>query len=238
MPVFRLPQEHFFPPPSLSESNGLLAIGGDLHPQRLILAYMSGVFPWYSEGQPILWFSPDPRYVLDPKRFHVGRSLKKKLKKNEFRVTLDSAFEDVIDNCAKKKRPMQYGTWITADMRQAYLTLHEMGYAHSVEVWREGMLVGGLYGVNVGNLFSGESMFAHQSDASKIGFVWLMSQMMSWGIELCDCQVYTDHLKRFGAENIPRDQYLRGIVELVRRDRPPGKWVFDEGFHPLSRLRL
>ena len=135
MPVFRLPEEHYFPPPSLSEPNGLLAIGGDLHPQRLILAYMSGIFPWYSEGQPILWFSPDPRYVLEPSQFHVGRSLRKRIKKDEFSITLDTAFEEVIDNCAKKKRPMQYGTWITAEMRQAYLTLHEMGYAHSVETF-------------------------------------------------------------------------------------------------------
>ena len=227
MPIFRLPAEHYFPPPSLAESNGLLAVGGDLHPQRLLLAYRSGIFPWYSEGQPILWFSPDPRYVLKPSQIHVGRSLKKRIRREDYRITMDTAFEQVISHCSSVKRPMQFGTWITEDMRKAYVQLHQLGYAHSVEAWAEGELVGGLYGVLIGDLFAGESMFAHRSDASKVAFVWMVKQLEIWGVELIDCQVYTEHLQRFGAKNVSRAAYLERIHPIVQAYRPPKKWKVD-----------
>ena len=233
MPIFRLPQEHYFPPPSLAESNGLLAVGGDLHVERLLLAYMSGIFPWYSEGQPILWFSPDPRFVLYPSRFKVGRSLKKRIRRQDYRITLDTAFVEVIEHCAAVKRPMQFGTWITEDMKNAYIDLFQMGYAHSVESWQGDRLVGGLYGVLIGDLFAGESMFAHASDASKVAFVWLVKQLTAWGVKFIDCQVYTDHLSRFGAENITRREYLRAIGPLVRATRTYQKLQFEQGFFPL-----
>ena len=233
MPIFRLPQEHYFPPPSLAESNGLLGVGGDLHFQRLLLAYKSGIFPWYSEGQPILWFSPDPRYVLYPQKLKISRSLKKRIRRGDYKITLDTAFEDVIDNCAMVKRPMQFGTWITEDMKNAYIELYERGYAHSIEAWQEDRLVGGLYGVLIGDLFAGESMFAHASDASKVAFVWLIKQLMQWGVELIDCQVYTDHLHRFGAENIAREEYLRLIASLIHAHRRNKKLAFEDNFFPL-----
>ena len=234
MPIFRLPQEHYFPPPSLAEPNGLLAVGGDLHPQRLILAYMSGIFPWYSEGQPILWFSPEPRYVLQPEHVKIGRSLKKRIRRQDYEITMDQAFLEVIENCAAIKRPMQFGTWITNDMKNAYTELFEMGYAHSVEAWKGGKLVGGLYGVLIGDLFAGESMFAHSSDASKVAFAWMCRQLSNWQVKLIDCQVYTDHLQRFGAQNISRDEYLSRIAPLVRQSRSLERWYFDDDFFPLQ----
>ena len=234
MPVFRLPEEHYFPPPSLAEPNGLLAIGGDLEPQRLLLAYTSGIFPWYSEGQPILWFSPEPRYVLEPRDLRVWRSLRKRLRQGEYEIRLDSAFSEVIERCAEIERPGQYGTWITDEMKNAYVRLHELGYAHSAEAWKDGVLVGGLYGVCVGNFFAGESMFAESPDASKIAFVWLARQLEAWGIELIDCQVYTEHLSRFGAKEISRKEYLDLLSRMVQAPRRPSRWAFDPGFGPGS----
>ena len=233
MAIFRLPEEHYFPPPCLAEPNGLLAIGGDLLPSRLLLAYSSGIFPWYSEGQPILWFSPDPRYVLLPKDLHIGRSLKKRIRKKDYELKLDTAFDEVVEQCSSKSRTGQFGTWITQDMKKAYSRLFSMGFAHSAEFWVDGQLLGGLYGVVIGNLFAGESMFAHQSDASKIAFVWLVRQMAQWDIELIDCQVYTDHLSRFGAKEIPREEYIERLPGLVRKERKPGSWAFELGFDPI-----
>jgi leucyl/phenylalanyl-tRNA--protein transferase len=230
MPVFRIPSEHFFPHPALAEPNGLLGVGGDLDSDRLILAYRSGIFPWYSEGQPILWFSPNPRFVLDPKELHVPRSLKQSIRKERFRITMDQAFSQVVEQCSKIPREGQFGTWITQEMKDAYINLNEIGVAHSIEVWEGDLLVGGLYGVCVGNLFAGESMFAKRNDASKIAFVYCVQQFIKWGIELIDSQVHTDHLARFGAKEIERHTYLERIAPLVQLERPFSKWSFDEDF--------
>lgn len=233
MPVFRIPDEHLFPHPSLAEPDGLLGVGGDLDPGRLLLAYANGIFPWYNEGQPILWFSPDPRFVLRPDDLKIARSLKKRIRRRDYEIRLDSAFAEVIRGCKKAYRPGQRGTWITPDMESAYIHLHRLGYAHSAEAWLDGELVGGLYGVALGGLFSGESMFARESDASKIAFVWLVRQLQQWGISLIDCQVRTDHLARFGAADMPRQRYLDAVRDLIREDGRPGRWSLDPGFFPL-----
>ncbi len=185
------------------EPNGLLAAGGDLTPARLINAYRSGIFPWYNEGQPILWWSPDPRAVLFPSRLKVSRSLRKTLKKGEFKVTLDTAFRQVMQACAAP-RTDDGGTWITDDMLDAYCRLHELGIAHSVEAWRGDELVGGLYGVAIGRVFFGESMFSRATDASKVAFVHLVQQLERWGYAVIDCQVGSSHLQSLGAEDISR----------------------------------
>lgn len=233
MPVFRIPEEHLFPHPSLAEPDGLLGVGGDLHPGRLLLAYANGIFPWYNKGQPILWFSPEPRFVLHPEQLHVGRSLRKRIRRGDYEIRLDSAFDQVIAACRRKQRPGQRGTWITDDMEQAYNTLHQMGYAHSAEAWQDGELVGGLYGVGLGSLFSGESMFADAPDASKVAFVWLVQQLHAWGAELIDCQVRTDHLARFGASEMPRQRYLERLRTMVHAPTRTGPWSFDPDFSPI-----
>ena len=230
MPVFSLPPEHVFPDPQLAREAGLLAVGGDLHPHRLLLAYAMGIFPWYSEGQPILWHSPDPRFVLVPGELRLQRSLKKVLRKHPFEIRMDTAFEQVIEGCAKARRPGQRGTWITRDMKEGYLELHRLGFAHSTEAWFEGQLVGGLYGVSLGSIYFGESMFARVDDASKVAFVVLVRQLSAWGFELVDSQVYTRHLARFGAREIPRRRYLslleRGLKAPTRR----GRWTLEVGY--------
>jgi len=208
MPIAFLSNELTFPPPDQAEPDGLLAIGGDLSVERLRVAYRSGIFPWYSDGQPILWFSPDPRMVLFPPKLHVSRSLARVLASDRFRITCDHDFEEVITQCKEVRRPGQEGTWVTDAMKQAYLRLHRAGFAHSVEVWQGDRLVGGLYGVTTGTCFSGESMFAKVSDASKVGFVWLVNRLKEEGIQMVDCQVWTDHLARFGAELMPRQHFL------------------------------
>ena len=235
MPVYRIPEDELiFPHPELSAPNGLLGVGGDLEPERLLLAYANGIFPWYSEGQPILWFSPDPRCVLEPANLHIGRSLRKTLKKSAFRVTMDTAFDAVIDGCKDTPRPGQEGTWITADMRQAYSRLHALGHAHSIEVWSSDELVGGLYGVALGRLFAGESMFSRVSDASKTGLVWLVRQLQAWDFALVDAQVRTDTLTRMGAIELARTDYIESIADLVRSPGRVGTWTFDAGFDPLN----
>ncbi len=237
MTVYRIPvDEVIFPNPRDADESGLLGVGGDLRPERLLLGYANGIFPWYSEGQPILWFSPDPRCVLDPSDLHIGRSLRKALKKSAFRVTLDTAFETVISNCKLTPRPGQQGTWITKDMEAAYIRLHELGHAHSVEVWEGEALVGGLYGVSLGGLFAGESMFSHASNASKTGLIWLVRQLQRWGYGLVDAQVHTDTLARMGAIEIDRATYLERISELVRQPGRRGTWTFDPDFAPLVEL--
>ena len=233
MPVYRLPDAHVFPPPSHAEPDGLLAVGGDLHPRRLLLAYAHGIFPWYSEGEPILWFSPHARFVLPPDELKVGRSLKKRVKRGDYEVRLDTAFSAVIRACRETARPGQSGTWITDEMERAYGLLHHMGIAHSVEAWKNDQLVGGLYGVAVGRTFAGESMFAHASDASKVAFVWLVRQLQQWGFSLIDCQIHTNHLARFGARDMPRDDFF-SVLQAGLEDGPaPGSWSFDAGFSPL-----
>jgi len=221
-----------FPHPSHAEPDGLLGLGGDLSPKRLLLAYRHGIFPWYSEGQPILWFSPDPRFVLEPDRLHVGRSLAKRVRKRGYEVKMDSNFRAVVGRCREIPRPRQRGTWITQDMRAAYIQLYEMGFAHSVETYLDGVLVGGLYGVTLGGLFAGESMFACAPDASKVAFVWLAEQLRQWGFGIVDCQVHTQHLERFGAHFISRQHYLERLEALVQMPNRTEKWEFDEGFFP------
>ena len=227
MPVFRLNARLAFPPPDLADESGLLAVGGDLRPERLLLAYSLGIFPWYSEGLPILWYSPDPRLVLESGELVVSRSLRKTMRRGQYRVTLDTAFEQVIRACAEVPRPGQHGTWITRDMVRAYRRLHELGYAHSVEAWQEDELVGGLYGVSLGAGFFGESMFARASDASKVAFVTLVEQLGRWGIQLVDCQVHTEHLARFGAVEWPREKFLRRLAEALAEPTRIGRWQLD-----------
>ncbi|RMA66327.1 leucyl/phenylalanyl-tRNA--protein transferase [Ulvibacter antarcticus] len=203
-----------FPPPSEADQDGLLAVGGDLSVERLLLAYNSGIFPWYEDGQPILWWSPDPRMVLLPEKLKVSKSLQKTLRQQKFRVTFNSAFSEVIQNCAKIKRDGQGGTWITNEMQRAYSALHEMGHALSVEVWLEGELVGGLYGMDLPEkkIFCGESMFSLKSDASKVGFYHLIEALKKKDYNLIDCQMYTAHLESLGAEEMPRSDFLEYLM--------------------------
>lgn len=212
------------PDPSRAGSDGLLALGGDLRPGRLLDAYRRGIFPWYEEGQPILWFSPDPRFVLRAEELRVSRSLARRMADRPYEIRLDSAFQDVIEACASTPRRGQIGTWITRDMVRAYVELHRLGWAHSAEAWLDGRLVGGLYGVAIGRLFCGESMFARADDASKIAFVTLVRQMERWGIATIDCQVPTDHLARFGARAWPRREFLRAVAELTSAPSRTGQW--------------
>jgi leucyl/phenylalanyl-tRNA--protein transferase len=226
--VFMLNEEMRFPHPELADASGLLAVGGDLQPERLLLGYQSGIFPWYEEGLPILWHSPDPRMILRPSELAVSRSLKKTLRRGRFLIRLDSAFEQVMRQCARVPRPGQHGTWITEDMIEAYINLHRLGYAHSAEAFLDGELVGGLYGVSLGNTFFGESMFAHVSDASKVAFVMLVQQLQAWGFSLVDCQVHTVHLSRFGASLWPRDEFLLALAESMQSPTRRGEWTFDK----------
>lgn len=205
---------------ALKEPDGLLAIGGDLSPSRLLRAYRQGIFPWYSSDQPILWWSPDPRSVLYPGHLKVSRSLRRTLKRNVFAVTADVAFHRVIQYCAEP-RSAGVGTWLTHDMVEAYCRLHTMGFAHSVESWYEGELVGGLYGLALGKVFFGESMFARRSDASKVAFVRLVEHLQKWGYVLIDCQVASAHLTSLGAETVPRRDF---IAILNRHCDPPTLW--------------
>lgn len=205
-----LTEKLWFPHVSEASEDGLLAVGGDLSPQRLKLAYRTGIFPWYSEGQPLLWWSPDPRMVLFPNNMYVSRSLRKKIEKNHFRVTFDEAFEQVIRECATIERDDQNGTWITEAMLHAYIELHNEGWARSVEVWNDEKLVGGLYGIDLAEagVFCGESMFSLESDASKVALFYLVERLKSRHYKLIDCQMYTEHLERMGAEEIGRDSFL------------------------------
>ena len=227
MPLFRLTGDLVFPPPHLAIEDGLLAVGGDLSVERLLLAYRSGIFPWFSEGDPLLWWSPDPRMVLLPEELHVSRSLQRVLKKGEFEVTFDTAFEPVIHACAEARGPKRDGTWITTEMEEAYCALHDAGYAHSVECWKDGELAGGLYGVSLGACFFGESMFSHTANASKAAFVRLVQQVQTWGYTLIDCQMHTPHLARFGAHEIPRKRFLALLREGLNADTRMGPWSFD-----------
>jgi len=229
--MFRLsanPSDLRFPPVEQASPDGLLAVGGDLRPERLLEAYRHGIFPWYSGDQPILWWSPDPRTVLFPAKLHISRSLKRSLRPGLFSVTLDRCFRDVMQHCAGP-RP-QYpdgGTWITAEMHAAYQRLHELGYAHSVETWEAGQLVGGLYGVALGGAFFAESMFTHTSDASKVALVSLVRQLQAWGFCIVDCQQASPHVMRFGAEEIPRRSYLDYLAAALILPERRGRWQFD-----------
>lgn len=226
MPVYQLGQQVAFPPVDHAE-DGLLAVGGDLRPERLILAYSMGIFPWYSKAEPILWYSPDPRMVLTPDRLRVSRSLRKALRGETFRITMDQRFTDVVEACARVPRPGEEGTWITADMKKAYWRLNRDGLAHSVEAWHGAELVGGLYGVSLGAAFFGESMFSKASDASKCAFVALVEQLARWNMSLVDCQVYSEHLERFGAEEWPRKRFLEVLGQALESRTRQGVWTFD-----------
>ncbi|MCG5494111.1 leucyl/phenylalanyl-tRNA--protein transferase [Ectothiorhodospira variabilis] len=219
-----------FPPVdrALREPNGLLAAGGDLSLPRLLNAYRHGIFPWYEAGQPILWWSPDPRTVIYPENVRVSRSLGKTLRRGEFTVTFDQAFNEVIKGCAGPRRGVD-GTWITYGMQQAFTQMHRTGYAHSVEVWREGELVGGLYGVTVGRVFFGESMFSHATDASKVALVVLCRHLQHWGYPLLDCQTPSDHMTRMGAESISRARFSSRLDQLCSVPGRPGPWEVEPG---------
>lgn len=224
MPVFRLSAEPIFPDPELAEPDGLLAVGGDLSLKRLLRAYGVGIFPWYSEGTPILWWSPDPRLVLLPDELHVSRSLRRTLRSSRYAVRSDTAFEQVIRCCAEKTRPGQDGTWIVPEMVEAYLALHHHGYAHSIEAWEGDTLAGGLYGVSLGAVFFGESMFADRADASKVAFATLIEWLRAREFELVDCQVTTTHLVRFGAREMCRREFLDRLVLALERPTMRGNW--------------
>lgn len=198
-----------FPSVENANAEGLLAIGGDLSPERLLLAYKSGVFPWFNEDALILWWSPDPRMVLYPQKVNISKSMRKVMKGNQFSLTKNTCFEKVIDNCARTKRVGQEGTWITAAMKQAYIELHKKGFAKSYEVWEKGELVGGLYGVDLGHVFCGESMFGTVSNASKFAFIKLAQEVRKKNYKLIDCQIYTKHLESLGAEEVPRNEFVR-----------------------------
>lgn len=225
MPIFRLTEQLRFPPPDYADPDGLLAVGGDLSPERLLLAYSMGIFPWYGEETPILWWSPHPRLVLFPEELKVSRSLQRVIRKGTFQVTVDSAFPDVIAECAQVRLKSREGTWIVPEMSAAYCRLHELGYAHSVETWRQGELVGGLYGVALGRVFYGESMFTKRSDASKVALVHLVHLLSSRHFEMIDCQLTTRHLLSLGAREIPRREFLRRLATAVKAPHQAGSWA-------------
>jgi len=218
--LYWLTDELVFPPVELAEEWGGLALGGDLSPQRLLLAYRSGIFPWYDEDQPIIWHAPDPRFVLFPEKLHIPRSLKPILNQQKFQITYDQAFREVITSCQQIKRPDQPGTWITDEMLEAYCKLYELGYAHSVEAWQQGELAGGLYGISLGKVFFGESMFSRVSNASKVAFVSHVLDLSKQGFLLVDCQVHTPHLQRFGTENITRSRYMQILRGALNSGEP------------------
>ena len=233
MPVYQLSEDLAFPSPHLASKEGLLAVGGDLTRTRLLLAYSSGIFPWYSENEPILWWSPDPRLVLYPDELKISRSLSKIIKKSAYTVTVDRAFEQVINECARVRLENQEGTWIVDEMVTAYCNLHESGFAHSAEAWEGDHLVGGLYGVSLGRCFFGESMFTRLSNASKVAFVSLVHHLRSLNFALIDCQVTTGHLTRFGAREISRARYLKELDEALKAPTLKGRWTLDS-LEPVS----
>jgi len=222
-------QECHFPDVTLAlkEPDGLLAVGGNLTAETLLNAYRHGIFPWYSDGQPILWWSPDPRAVLFPKRLKISRSLRKRLRQGQFQVTMDRAFDSVIKRCATSRND-GLGTWITAEMQAAYRQMHHRGHAHSVEAWRDGRLVGGLYGIAIGQLFFGESMFSRETDASKVAFAHLVAQLKRWQFSLIDCQVGSPHLESLGAEEIERTRFIEQVNRACEHESlAPTPWVID-----------
>lgn len=211
--IFRLDERLVFPDPALAEPDGLLAVGGDLSVDRLLLAYQNGIFPWYSEDEPILWFSPHERFVLFPAQLKISKSTRRVVNSGRFRVTMDNCFTAVVEACSAVPREGQDGTWITADMKAAYAKLHQAGHAHSIEVWEDDTLVGGLYGVAVGDVFCGESMFSRTSNASKTALIWICNNSR---YQLIDCQVHTEHLESMGAAMISREEYI-GILQKTLR---------------------
>lgn len=224
MPVFQLTDELLFPPPEMARDDGLLAVGGDLSPERLILAYSQGIFPWYSEGEPILWWSPTPRLILIPQNFHCSRRLARQIRQGTCRTSFDTAFRHVINHCAGVNRARDNGTWIVPEMVAAYCRLHELGYAHSVECWQDEQLVGGLYGVSIGGTFFGESMFSLEPNCSKIALAALCRTLSHWQFDLIDCQMKTDHLLRLGAEEIDGHEFNTLLAASVTKPTRQGRW--------------
>jgi leucyl/phenylalanyl-tRNA--protein transferase len=225
MPIYALNERLVFPPPELADPPGILAVGGDLSVERLLLAYRHGIFPWYSNGEPIIWWCPDPRAVLYPESLIVSDSMRRVMKSGRFEITFDTDFRSVIGHCQSVKRPGQDGTWITREMQEAYGRLHEAGYAHSVETRQDGKLVGGLYGVSLGRIFFGESMFARVSNASKAALVTLVERLKTRGFSIIDCQVPTDHLMSLGAVEIARKDFLKQLREALRGRTWKGPWT-------------
>jgi leucyl/phenylalanyl-tRNA---protein transferase len=215
MPVYLLTDELIFPAPHLADEDGLLAVGGDLSAERLLLAYHNGIFPWFNDDELIQWWSPDPRFVLFPSQIKISKSMRQLLKRNAFHFTINKAFEQVISNCKTAFRGDNTGTWITDEMKTAYINLHQLGYANSAEVWNEDELVGGLYGIKLGKVFFGESMFSKTSNASKYAFIKYTEQLNLEGVELIDCQVYTEHLESLGAVMIDRDEFINKLAQLI-----------------------
>jgi leucyl/phenylalanyl-tRNA--protein transferase len=211
-----LTEEISFPPVDMADENGLLAVGGDLKPERLLLAYKSGIFPWYNEDEPIIWWSPDPRFVLFPSKLRVSKSMQTTLRNGKFRFTINRAFKQVIENCKNVIRQDQNGTWIQHDTVDAYTKMHELGYAHSAEAWENGELVGGLYGIHIGNIFFGESMFNKKNNASKFAFINYVEQLKKENVALIDCQIYTAHLESLGAKMIDR----KAFIEILQKNIP------------------
>lgn len=225
MPVFLLNDDLVFPDPEAANPDGLLAIGGDLRPDRLLLAYESGLFPWFSPPDPVLWWSPDPRCVIYCHELKISKSMRNVLNQGRFSVTFDEAFLEVVDGCRSVGRRGQEGTWITQEVMKSYNYLHRLGVAHSVEVWHNGKLVGGLYGVSIGRMFFGESMFSHASNASKVAFIALINVLQPRGFTLIDCQIYNDHLGTLGARMIPRRDFLDTLAESLEHDTLRGHWA-------------
>ncbi|MFD0000491.1 leucyl/phenylalanyl-tRNA--protein transferase [Nocardia sp. NPDC127526] len=215
-----------FPPVEFADPSGLVALGGDLSPERLLGAYSAGIFPWYNPGETIHWYCPDPRSILVPTGLRVSKSCRRSVAKADYGVTMDRAFAEVMANCAGP-RAQEAGTWIGSDMLEAYLRLHDLGHAHSVEVWRDGELVGGLYGVACGRSFAGESMFSRARDTSKVALYWLCAQLAAWDFALIDCQVASGHLTSLGAIDLPRADYLDLHTRAAARPGRPGPWQFD-----------
>lgn len=224
MTVYLLDDSLVFPNPSHAEETGLLAVGGDLRVERLLLAYKNGIFPWYSEGDPIMWFSPDPRLIIFLDNLYVSTKLKKIIKSKVFEVRFDTSFQDVISKCSKSDRRGQDGTWITDDMIEAYIKLHNEGYAHSVETFYEGKLVGGLYGVSLGGVFFGESMFIEMSNASKIALYYLVEKLREWNFDFIDSQVPNDHMKSLGGKEVERAMFIDLLERSMMKQTKPGNW--------------
>ncbi len=228
MPVYLLTKEIIFPPVCFAEEEGLLAVGGDLSIERLLEAYSLGIFPWYSKGSPVMWWSPDPRLVLFPDELKISRSLRQEIKRETFQITMDTVFDEVIKRCAVIKRRKGEETWITKEMINAYIRLHNEGYAHSVECWHDGKLAGGLYGVSLGGSFFGESMFTEKTNASKVALVSLTGYIKDLGFRIIDCQVKTKHLMSLGAREIPREKFLKILNESLKIPDYNGKWQWKE----------
>jgi leucyl/phenylalanyl-tRNA--protein transferase len=229
MPAWSSRRRSIFPPVSMATEDGIVALGGQPDAETLKDAYSHGIFPWPHEGLPLLWFCPDPRFVLVPEQAHIPRSLRKRMRRGDFAVSADTAFAQVIRGCARKPRPGQDGTWITDEMLEGYTALHAEGLAHSIEAWQDGALVGGLYGVSLGGVFFGESMYTEVPDASKVAFATLLGNLVHWRFQLVDCQSWTEHLERFGAAEWPRPRFLAAFKRALRLPTRMGPWTLEAG---------